>query len=447
MRTSPFFDARSFWLLLPLLTVGILLAGCDGAGPSNDDGDGDNTIEVPSSYTFESRFLEEESAVAYPGQVTRNLLIADIKTITDGRDGTVSTEKLMDRYAYDSQDLDILLETDPSPQQQQYTDIATGKSLQGKATASYSDQPLIGIEAVAGFGSDATADDVITSYLNQIAANYGNGESAPEAYTTDENVNMSQIVNKLLLGGVAYSQGTAKYLDDVLNTSDSPNTQDGDNPYSTMGHVWDEAFGYFGAAREFASGDYYDSDGMIANAVDRDGNGSIDFESEYVYTWADYSVDRGTVGGDFHLEAFSAFLEGRTAILNQAPIEEIRSHADDARAAWEKVVAANVVHYLNSMESDLSDLSSDQTITEENLGEDASTELNEHWGEAKPFAWALQYNADKEITDAQLQTLHDELGGAPPYGETKADAVDAINEAKAVVQDAYGFSDENMAAW
>ncbi len=439
--------------LVPLLAAGLLLAGCDSNGPEvgddPDNGDDpDDDIEVPASYTFDSRFVDGESAVAYPGQVTRNLLIADLKTLTDGRAGEVSRERLFRRYEYTDQALDILLSTDPAPQQAQYPDIATDKSLKGKVTATYSDQALIGVGTLAGFDDGATADDVITTYLDAIADNYAEGQDPPEAYTTAENVSMSQIVNKLLLGAVAYSQGTAKYLDDVLNRDDSPNTRDGDNPYSTLGHTWDEAFGYYGAAREFASGDYYDESGIIANAADRNGDGAIDLTSEFVYTWADYSVDRGTVNGvGFHEEAFEAFREGRTAILNQESIDNIRDHADDARAAWEKVVAANVVHYLNSMESDLSGLADDETITEEALGPDATAELNEHWGEAKPFAWALQYNADKEISDSQLETLHGELGGAPPYGETKADAVAAINAAKDVLQNAYDFDDSNMADW
>ncbi|MFO8098334.1 MAG: DUF4856 domain-containing protein [Salinibacter sp.] len=446
MQRFPYSRSLSSLLFVPLLALGLILTGCDSGGSMEDGEEPDDTIEVPNAYAFESPFVDGESAVAYPGQVTRNLLISDLKTLTDGRgpNGSPSSSDLFDRYEYDSQDLDVLLGTDPSPLQTQYSDIATGKSLKGKATAPYSDQGLIGIGDVPGFSSGATPDDVITTYLDNIATNYADGQEAPEAYTTDENVEMSQIVNKLLLGAVAYSQGTAKYLDDVLNTGDSPNAQDGENPYSTLGHVWDEAFGYFGAAREFDA--FFDSNG-IENALDRNGDGQIDFASEYVYTWADYAYDRGSVGGDFHLDAWQAFLEGRTAIINQESEQTIRDHADDARLAWEKVVAANTIHYLNSMESDLSALADDDAITESNLGQDTAEAFNVHWGEAKPFAWALQFNSDKEISDQQLEDLHAALGGTPPYGETKADAVSDIETARTILQDAYGFSDSNVANW
>ena len=304
----------SLLVLGPLLAAGLILTGCDSSG-SMDGGetDGSDDIEVPSSYTFDSRFVDGERAVAYPGQVTRNLLMADLKTLTDGRGSSVpSKSDLMDRYEYDSQDLNILLSTDPAPNHDQYNEIATGKSLSGKATAPYSDEALIGIGEVSKgegdgstFSGDATADDVIREYFDQIAQNYANGQEAPNAYTTDEGVDMSQFTNKLILGAVAYSQGTDKYLGDVLNTSDSPNSQDGDNPYSTLGHTFDEGFGYFGAPREFNA--FFDDSG-IDGALDRNGDGEIDLESEYTYTWADYAYDRGSVGGDFHTEAFNAFL-------------------------------------------------------------------------------------------------------------------------------------------
>src|SRR6056297_1167962 len=126
-----------FLPLVGLLVTGLVLTGCDSSGPSMDD-DMDEDLPVPSSYTFSSPFVDGESAVAYPGQVTRNLLIADIKTLTDARATPVTEQRLMDRYMYTNQDIDILLSTSPSPQQTTYPDIATDKSLEGKATASYS---------------------------------------------------------------------------------------------------------------------------------------------------------------------------------------------------------------------------------------------------------------------------------------------------------------------
>lgn len=462
MRSFLHSRLASFLGLLPLLAVGLLLAGCDSAGPAGGDDNGDEDIEVPSSYTFDSRFVEGESAVAYPGQVTRNLLIADLKFQTDdlGAAGASPADNLKRRYTESSENLDDLDILTPQKRgftaaegQKNYGDIAEEKTLQGKATSPYANdiQLIASAELPITGSNDVTADALIVDYLNRMQSNSQDDSQlgTPAVYTTDEGVNMSQIVNKLLLGAVAYSQGTDKYLDDVLNTDDSPNSQDGDNPYTTLGHVWDEAFGYFGAPRDYnAPGVFYDDSGKITNSADRNGDGHIDLAREFMYTWADYAVDRGTVNGiGFHETAFQAFREGRTAIINEASIDELRSHRDDARAAWEKVVAANVVHYLNSMEGDLSGLSDDDTITREALGDDTVQELNEHWSETKPFAWALQYNPDKQISDSALQTLHEELGPAPPYGDTKSEAVTSIDAAKDVIEQAFGFPSENMSDW
>jgi len=451
-------------LVLPLLLVGLLLSGCDSNDAMMDDDDGggdDPPLEVPSSYTFESPFVEGESAVAYPGQVTRNLLINDLKFQTDalGQDGASPASNLLARYTQNSQDLgnaDLLtpdafgFETPSS--QQSYGDIAADKNLQGVVTSSFAgDVTLIGSADLAITDSeDVTADELIQLYLNRIQTNSQDDArlGTPDVYTTDDGVNMSQMVNKLLLGAASFSQGTAKYLDANIDRENFPNTQDGDNPYSSLGHQWDEAFGYYGAARSFSSGDYYDGNGMIANAADQNGDGVVDLNSEFVYTWADYSVDRGTVNDiGFHTELFRLFREGRTAIVNGESIDDIRSIASQARAEWEKVVAANVIHYMNSMESDLSDLSDDQTVTRENLGPDGVLAFNEHWGEAKPFAWALQFNSTTELTNEQLDAIHAELGSAPPYGEQKSDVIARINAAKQVFQDAYGFPDANMNDW
>lgn len=449
----------SLLVLTSLLATGLFLAGCDSTGSSNSGDPPPDDIEVPSSYTFDSRFVDGESAVAYPGQVTRNLLIADLKFQTDdlGASGASPASALKRRYAENSENLDDLDILTPQKRgftaadaQENYGDIAEGKSLKGKATSPYaSNRTLIASSALPITGnSDVTADALIVDYLNRMQSNSQDDSKlgTPAVYTTDEGVNMSQIVNKLLLGAVAYSQGTDKYLDDVLNTDDSPNTQDGNNPYTTLGHVWDEAYGYFGAPRDYnAPGVYYDDNGLITNSDDRDGDGQIDLEKEFMYTWADYAVDRGTVNGiGFHETAFQAFREGRTAIINEASIDEIRSHRDDARAAWEKVVAANVVHYMNSMKGDLSGLDDNDTITKDNVDTEA---LNEHWSEAKPFAWALQYNPDKMISESQLATVHEKLGASPPYGDVKSEVVTTLEEAKNEIQSAYGFPDANMENW
>lgn len=433
--------ANVYTFVLILLVAGTLTA-CDNSNPV--DGGEDNTdIEVPTAYSFESRFEDGVSAVAYPGQVTRNLLIQDLKIMTDrlAQEGAepVAEEDLLARYEYSDQDLAILTGTDPDAAAEQYNDIATDKSLAGKVTSQYGNQELI--------GRDVTADELVRQYLAIIASNAQDPDKlgTPAVYTTEEGVDLSQMVNKLLLGAVVYSQATGKYLD-LIGSDDNAGPAGDGEPFTQMAHHWDEAFGYFGAARDYAQ--YSDEDLTSGNIYqDTDGDGQIDFSSEYNFTYATYAGkrDAGGTGVNFTQDLFNAFLEGRTAIVNESALDEILQHRDKAARVWEKVVAANIVHYLNSALGDMEEL------TQSQVGEKNNEEYNEHWSEGKGFAYALQYNAFREITDEELRQLHDLLGGAPVYalpGSEEAQSYQAdLNAAKDLLQDVYGFSDANMEGW
>lgn len=449
MKTLTTLSLR-FGVLL-LVATALVAGGCDDAVVDSENGEtgngGDTDIEVPSAYSFESRFVEGESSVAYPGQTVRYLLIQDLKIKTDrlASEGAsaVTKDELMRYYGYeDSYDMETLTGTgDFETLLTHYSEIATGKDLVGKATAEYGNETLI--------GRDVTADELIRAYLDSIATRSQNPDNlgTPAAYTTTQGLDLSQLVNKLLLGSVVYAQGTDKYLGITLDSDNSGPDSEG-SPYSTMEHVWDESFGYFGAPRDF--GNYTDqevADGTIYK--DANGDGAIDFRSEYVFTFAGYAADRdvGGSGVDFSGELFQAYLEGRTAIVNEASTEEIAAARDEAARIFEKIVAANVIHYVNSTLSDM------EEVTESQVEEKNNAELNEHWAEAKGFAWALQYNdlPVSQIGDTELEELHDLLGSVPPYAVPGSEDADQyrsdLQEAKTVLQDALDFSDENVQNW
>ena len=83
------------------------------------------------------------------------------------------------------------------------------------------------------------------------------------AYTTDDGVDMSQMINKVLIGAVPYYQATGVYLNSLLER-DNSEARDGTDPYTAMEHAWDEAFGYFGAARDY----FRYTDDQLAGKVD-----------------------------------------------------------------------------------------------------------------------------------------------------------------------------------
>ena len=433
---------RTLGWIASIFIIGFSFISCD----DNTTGSGDDGYNVPSAYTFDSRF-QDTSSVAYPGQTVRNLLIRDLKIYTDrlGSDsysgGALTMNDLLKFYEYeDSMDLQTLTGTgDYEPYEAHYSDITTGKDLAGKATSEYANIDLV--------NTDSTADEFIRHYFQQIVENSQNAENrgTPAIYTTETGVNMSQMINKLLLGAVVYSQGTSKYLNIWRDAGNSEPSSSG-SPYTTMEHIWDEAFGYFGAARNFS--DFSDQDLVDGNLYqDANGDGMINFHSEYNFTYAGYAAKRdvGGSGTDYSENLFNAFLEGRAAISNQASESQIQEQAEIAKENWEKVVAANVVHYMNSTLSDMDGITQDQIDNKNNWA------LNEHWSEMKAFVYVLQYNNDKMISDEDLSQLDQLIGEAPPYylpdSQNADDVRSNYQDAKEILKSTYEFSDENMGNW
>ena len=429
------------WLVVLLTVASLFLSACGSDEEDDTDLEEDAAmIDIPQAYVFDSRFVEGESSVSYSGQVVRNLLLQDLKALTDsvGKDGarSVAVSDMLKLYEYDDAlNLKTLTTTGALPAlESQYSSLSTGKNLVGKI----SDEPVI------GYGR--TADDLVREWFEMIADNSQDSDKlgTPMAYTTDDGVDMSQMVNKVLIGAVPYYQATGVYLNGLLER-DNSEARDGTDPYTAMEHAWDEAFGYFGAARDY----FRYTDEQLAGSVDdftfdSNGDGSIDFKSEYNFGLSRNAAkrDKGGSGVDLTQQIFNAFLAGRTAITNQGSVAEISAHRQTAAEGMEKVIAATVVHYINDTLSDMSELGT----PEENRAN-----LNKHWAEMKGYTVALQYNPFRLITDGQLAELHGIMGEAPIYDEPGSNSyktqVANYERAKVVLQTAYGFSNDNMANW
>ena len=430
------------WLVLLLTVASLFWVACGSDEDTEDadvDGEAGATIEIPQAYVFDSRFVEGESSVSYSGQVVRNLLLQDLKALTDsvGKDGArpVAVSDMLKLYEYDDAlNLKTATTTGALPaSESHYSALSTGKNLVGKI----SDEPVIGY--------NRTADDLVREWFKAIADNSQDSDKlgTSMAYTTDDGVDMSQMVNKVLIGAVPYYQATGVYLGGLLERDNSEG-KDG-KAYTAMEHAWDEAFGYFGAARDYAR---Y-TDAQLAGKVDdftfdSNGDGSIDFKSEYNFGLSRNAGkrDKGGSGVDFTQQIFNAFLAGRTAITNQGSVAEISAHRQTAAEGMEKVIAATVVHYINDTLSDMSKLGT---------AEENRANLNKHWAEMKGYTVALQYNPFRLINDGQLAELHGIMGEAPIYDEPGSNGyktqVANYERAKTVMQAAYGFSNNNMANW
>jgi hypothetical protein len=430
-------------LRAPLFPLLILAAtACDGSDPVRPD-PGGQEIPVPTAYAFDSRFQTGVSSVDYSGQTVRNLLVQDLKFTIDrlGQSGAspITVQDLRKLYEYsDALNLSTLTEGGSAPAKEtRYSAIATGKSIKNAPLPT---------DAVIGYGK--TVDQLMSEWFQIIATNSQDPKKlgTPAVYTTAEGVDLGQMIEKVLHGAVAYQRGTANYLAKVLEQRNI--AADAGKPWTKMEHYWDEAFGYFGAARDFAR--YTDAQ-LAGKATeftfDSNGDGRIDFQSEYNFAHAKSAGkrDKNATGVDFTKEVFDAFLKGRTLIVNQGKTQEIAEQATRASQTWEKIIAATVVHYLNAIQKDLAKLT-----TERVAGRNDAT-LNKEWAEMKGYAIGLQFNPAKQITTAQLEQFHALVGDAPPYavpGTAEYDrAVADLNAAKAILKQAYGFSDANMANW
>ena len=59
---------------------------------------------------------------------------------------------------------------------------------------------------------------------------------------------------------------------------------------------------------------------------------------------------------DFSKSIFDAYLEGRTLIHNQASIEKVLAQRDIIVQNWERVIAATIVHFINEVDRNMTNL-------------------------------------------------------------------------------------------
>ena len=419
-----------------LLILSLMLAmfiGCEDS--DTDPAAVDTSIETPITYVFESRFNEGESSVYYNGQIVRNLLINDIKTQCGTDAGTGNPATLLSMMANDNESRTILTTTDPTSVQTTYRSISS----------SHLNDRLNAVSSYTIPGYDSDAGTLINGWAQELAAA---GKTRPSG------VRLDQMIQKTLWGAVSYWQGTSKYMSKIP-TDDNAVSDDGD-PWTAMEHHWDESFGYFGAARDYNTGYTDDTDRKSGPYNDSNSDGAIDFLSEYNVGWAVTAAKRdvctGCADNDFTKTIMDAYLEGRTLIHNQAPLDEILVQRDIILNTWEKVVAAVSIHYVNDVMSDIATIIAAADTTVGPLSE-ASADYNNHWGEMRAYTHGLIYNDFKVIETVNLNRILSIMGTAPVYPasgsftdmQTYHDAL--AGEVKAIFKASYGFTDGDMANW
>lgn len=481
---------------------------------SDVNGSGDACDPMPEIYAFtNSIFTEGSDSVSYTGQTARHLLIS-------GMVGYISTieesEKSKEDYITD---LELFIKGDgvndaatgftlkngdangaDVDSAATYGAVSSNKNLNEKIAGGNGEgggetSKLIGDEFFGwsdGLSIGSLPINLVSLWVDQLATQSSDGTSVTIS-TVNGDVNVSsveydaqgrnqrQLLQKFLLGAVTFSQGTNDYFQADFATQISEQ-EEGKN-YTAGEHNYDEAFGYYGAARD--NKEYSDLEARAKSGRDEfkngyhdtDDNGLIDPRSEFNFGNSQNCAKRdvGTVDNtnptDLSTEVMDAFLAGRQIISNAANLgnmsqeEEaaLAGHIKTAAVTWEKCIAATVVHYINDVTTDMGKFVDGSY---EDVG--SFTDLGKHWSEMKGFALGLQFSPfspfrDETVTAVDLndlKTLLNDFGDAPMLADgTQGDVVagdtdtaiaayiEKLSAARLTLQTAYGFDAENVAGW
>ena len=413
--------------LFSFLTL-LVYTGCE----DKDDDNAVAEIEVPATFTFQSRF-DDLSSVSYSGQVVRNLLINDIKTQMGTDAGSKNPATLLSMMANDNASRAILLASGKSTVQTKYHDIST----------SHLNDRLDAVSSITIPGYDTDAKTLVVGMLNEAAAS---------GKTRASGIRLDQMVQKTMWGAISYWQATSKYMTKIPNDDNSVAVS-GKN-YTEMEHHWDESFGYFGAALDYNTA-YDDGTRKSGPSVDSNSDGKLDFKKEVNMGWAVTAAKRDLCSScgsyDYTKTIFDAYLKGRTLIVNQAPLAEIIVQRDIIMETWEKVVAAVTQHYINDVAADIAALiaAGDATITP---ASSATGDYENHWGEMRGYAHGLLYNSLSKVPASSVSRILALMGTAPVYPSNGSfDDMQAYHdklkgaEMKAIFKQSFGFSDADIA--
>ncbi len=415
--------------MICMLALTIVFQACS----SSTDDEGSESI-VPTTYEFFDS--ENNSTVSYSGQVVRNLLITDIKSLVS-EDPSLLVGMYENTEA--NQARSIASASGLSTVQTTYGDISN-KDLDGKIAATGDGY---GIDDCTVSGYDMEPDALVRAWMDAAA-------SGPYS---EDGVDIAQMIQKSLMGVVSYYQGTSKYLGVVL---DQDNTgPDGNNYYTKMEHYWDESFGYFGASKDYLSR----TDTDIADAASNDSNndGDIDFLSEFCTGISINAAKRDNGSSnmyDFTGTIMQAYIDGRYLISTGASDSEIEDQRTIIVNNWEKLLAANAIHYINDTVGDINGGAGWEGT--ETASCTADTELcqdyTKHWSEMRGFALGLAYNSFMTIDPNDLADVYEKMGTAPVWiGTAGVEATlqfeaDLI-AARDILRDAYGFDADVVAGW
>lgn len=471
----------------------LILGGCSGESAStaaqpdasgqdaSSDGSASEVV-VPSTYAFDSQIKPGNSSVAYGGQVMRHVL-ADRLTATIGGltaeiDGGKAAYKAgevqglltfyYDHDATTSGDLAHGLVTTPAPAQKTWKALGSAKladKVAGKdPVGQHKDWDKTG---VVGWPGSPSPDALLRGWFAELDAlavariagtipNGADGKPLAKVQLNAKGHDLQQLIQKFLGGALAFSQGVDDYLDDDLDGKGILSAHSGPGgdgaTYTALEHQWDEGFGYFGAARDYNAYSDEELAGKGGDAqrqkghFDSDGDGAIDLtrEANFGHAVNCSKRDAGAKGKaeiDLSGDAWRPLIRGRARIaatplgaLPPATLTALKQDRDQAVAAWERCIAATIVHYINKALAD---------VEKVKAGGWAHADAAKNWSELKGFALSLQFSRVARLSGAAFADLQQRIGDAPLLMGAKPEAIAKANAellaARAQVMAAYAF--------
>ncbi|MBM4279621.1 MAG: DUF4856 domain-containing protein, partial [Deltaproteobacteria bacterium] len=316
--------------------------------------------------------------MAYTGQAARHLLLRELLADIDGLDDDAlagqTTTQLVARFAFffdfkadngGTPDEPIAVTAFGAPLLQTTVGEVGVASLRDKLR----DLDLGDPSPVLGFGDgtrtpSAVIDDVFGALASTLVTRQSTTPLTPDGApiavpSVDvDGHDWARILEHFVQGSVFVSQASDDYLDDDATgkglLSDHVVAVDG-KPYTALEHAWDEAFGYFGAARRYGT---RDADDNAEGFIDDDGDGRADWLTEVCYGVARDAALRdvdSVTGTNLGRASFDALLQGRALIaatpgpLSPADLDALRALRDVAEESWERAAAATLVHHTNTL--------------------------------------------------------------------------------------------------
>lgn len=432
---------------------------------------------APKTYHFKGQFDQKDS-VSYAGQTFRQILIEELKAFM--------VEQKRGNYPGSASDVEEVLmsfiDFNPKNSSQAvgaingssfftmkafnfdkteaaitegflFDDIQNpGKKLLDKLAGN--DNPLRRGKLYGWNNSVTTPQDLLFSFVREFSllASEGetfvvpNGNLEPQrvdsADTTIEGRNLTELTQKFLQGAVSYSQAAEDYLSTKLGpkkglNADNTTLEPGTN-YTTLEHFFDEAYGYFGGARDIVLYSDAQLSGGLSRDTNQDGTISLLYEKNHGLAKNFARVDLASKGSlDLSTEVSEAFIKGRHLITSKPEGYKtyVIAHAQVALGAWEKTIGAVTAIYINNM------LNMYSAYGTPNYN---FKMLAKFWSEMKGFSLALQFNPEAIMSDRDFDKFHSLVSDRPALPHGSPDQVENYKqnllEAKDLLIKVYGFN-------